>query len=301
VKILVSVKARAMVESYYGLQDSVQVVQDGEELSLGEHTLRFVYTPFVHWPETMMTYVPESEILFSCDAFGGFGAQPEIIFDDQPMNLDWYLDEALRYFANIVSGVSKPVLNAINKLAGVPVKIVAPSHGLVWRKDPVKIIDLYAKWAGYGSQPAEKGITILCGSMYGSTDELVKAVEEGIASGGVAYKTFDAARTHASYVLPWLWKNRGVVVASPTYEGYLVPPVRNLLEIASHKRMFNKTAVYTGSFTWGGGARRDIETYAEGLKWNLISSFDYPGYPGEADLQKGHNLGVELAKQVLQD
>jgi anaerobic nitric oxide reductase flavorubredoxin len=301
VKILVSAKARAMVESYYGLQESVQVVQDGEELSLGEHTLRFVYTPFVHWPETMMTYVPESEILFSCDAFGGFGAQPGIIFDDQPVDLDWYLDEALRYFSNIVSGVSKPVLNAINKLAGVPVKTVAPSHGLVWRKHPAKIIDLYAKWAGYGSQPAEKGITIICGSMYGSTAKLVKAVEEGIASGGVPFMTFDAARTHASYILPWLWKNRGVVIASPTYEGFLVPPVRNLLEIASHKRMFNKTAVYTGSFTWGGGARRDIETYAGELKWNLFSSFDYPGYPGDDDLQIGRNLGAELAKQVLQD
>lgn len=301
VKILVSEKARSMVESYYGLQDSVQVVKDGEEISLGEHTLRFVYTPFVHWPETMMTYVPESEILFSCDAFGGFGAQAGIIFNDQPEDLDWYLDEALRYFANIVSGVSKPVLNAINKLAGVPVKIVAPSHGLVWRKDPAKIIDLYAKWSGYSSQPAEKGITILCGSMYGSTAQLVKAVEDGIASTSVAFKTFDAARTHASYILPWLWKNRGVVVASPTYEGYLVPPVRNLLEIALHKRMFNKSAVYTGSFTWGGGARRDIESYVEQLKWNLAASYDYPGYPGEAEKEIGRRLGAELARQVLQD
>ena len=301
VKILVSEKARSMVESYYGLQDSVQVVKDGEEISLGEHTLRFVYTPFVHWPETMMTYVPENEILFSCDAFGGFGAQAGIIFNDQPEDLDWYLDEALRYFANIVSGVSKPVLNAINKLAGVPIKIVAPSHGLVWRKDPAKIIDLYAKWSGYSSQPAEKGITILCGSMYGSTAQLVKAVEDGIASTSVAFKTFDAARTHASYILPWLWKNRGVVVASPTYEGYLVPPVRNLLEIALHKRMFNKSAVYTGSFTWGGGARRDIESYVEQLKWTLAASYDYPGYPGEAEKEIGRMLGAELAKQVLQD
>lgn len=301
VKILVSEKARSMVESYYGLQDSVQVVKDGEEISLGEQTLRFVYTPFVHWPETMMTYVPESKILFSCDAFGGFGAQDGIIFDDQPGDLGWYLDEALRYFANIVSGVSKPVLNAINKLAGVPVEIVAPSHGLVWRKDPARIINLYAKWAGFSSQPAEKGITILCGSMYGSTAQLVKAVEDGIASTSVAFKTFDAARTHASYILPWLWKNRGVVVASPTYEGYLVPPIRNLLEIASHKRMFNKSAVYTGSFTWGGGARRDIEAYVEQLKWTLAASYDYPGYPGEADMEIGRRLGTELANQVLQD
>ena len=290
-----------MVASYYGLQDNVQVVRDGDELSLGKQTLRFLYTPFVHWPETMMTYLLESEILFSCDGFGGFGAHDEIVFDDQAANMDWYIDEALRYFSNIVSGVSKPVLNAIDKLAALPVKIVAPSHGLVWRNNPGQIIELYQQWAGYGSQPAEKGITILCGSMYGSTAQLLDSVEKGIASAGVALKTFDVARVHPSYILPWVWKNRGVLVASSTYEGFLIPPMRNLLEIASHKRMFHKIAAYTGSYTWGGGARRDIESYAETLKWNLTASYDYPGFPGLLELEQAFKLGEDLARRVLQD
>ncbi len=301
VTLLVSEKASAMMASYYGLQDKIQVVRDGEEISLGKHTLRFVYTPFVHWPETMMTYLLERAILFSCDGFGGFGARNGIVFDDQAANMDWYVDEALRYFSNIVSGVSKPVLNAIDKLTALPVKIVAPSHGLVWRNNPGQIIALYRQWAGYGSQPAEKGITILCGSMYGSTAQLVGAIEKGIASTGADYKTFDVARIHPSYILPWVWNYRGVIVASSTYEGFLIPPMRTLLDIASHKRMYNKIAAYTGSYTWGGGARRDIESFAETLKWNLTASYDYPGFPRESELEKAFHLGEDLSHLVLQD
>ncbi len=301
VKILVSEKARPMLASYYGLSDSVQVVKDGEEISLGSQDLRFIATPFVHWPETMMTYVPEKQVLFSCDGFGGYGALDGIVFDDQVVDLNWHIEEALRYFSNIVSAVSKPVLNAIEKLDDLPIKIVAPSHGLVWRQNPQQIMDLYRLWAGYGSQPAEVGVTILYGSMYGSTRQMVHAIEEGLTSVNMPYATFDVVREHPSYILPAMWKHRGVIVASPTYEGFLIPPMRNLLDIAVHKRMFGKLCAYTGSYTWGGGARRDIETFTEALKWNLTANYDYPGFPRQPELEKAFQFGVDFAARVRQD
>jgi flavorubredoxin len=301
VKVLVSEKAQPIVASYYGLKDAVQVVKDGEEVSLGSHTLRFHYTPFVHWPETMMTTIPEEQILFSCDGFGGFGALDGILFDEQVVDMTWHISEALRYYSNIVAAVSKPVLNAIGKLSDLPIKVVAPSHGLIWKQNPLKIIQLYKKWAEYGSQPAEIGVTILCASMYGSTANLVPSIEAGLESAGVSYKRFDVIRDHPSYILPSLWMNRGVIVASPTYEGFLVPPMRNILDIATHKRIFNRIAAYTGSYTWGGGARRDIETFAEGLKWKLAASYDYPGFPHDPELKRAYQFGVDFAAQVLQE
>ncbi len=300
IKILVSEKAQPMVASYYGLRDAVQVVKDGEEINIGSHHLHFHYTPFVHWPETMMTFIPEEQVLFSCDGFGGFGALEGILFDEQVVDLTWHISEALRYYSNIVAAVSKPVLNAIEKLSDLSIKVIAPSHGLIWKQNPQKIVQLYKKWAEYGSQPAEPGVTILCASMYGSTANLVPSIESGLESAEVPYKRFDVIRDHPSYILPWLWSQRGVIIASPTYEGFLVPPMRNILDIATHKRIFNKIAAYTGSYTWGGGARRDIETFAEGLKWKLTASYDYPGFPRDPELKKAFQFGVDFAAQVLQ-
>ncbi|MFW6082663.1 MAG: FprA family A-type flavoprotein, partial [Chloroflexota bacterium] len=145
VTVVTTNKAREMLEAFYGITEDVRVVEDGETLSLGQRTLRFVSTPFVHWPETMMTYVEGEEVLFSCDAFGSYGALRGGIFDDQCTDFAFYEKEALRYFVNIVSLFSRPVLQAISKLEDVPISIIAPSHGLIWREHPERIVELYKR------------------------------------------------------------------------------------------------------------------------------------------------------------
>ncbi len=292
---LVSEKAVPMLEHYYQLKDHIQVVHDGDQVSLGRHTLKFVYIPFVHWPETMVAYNPEEQILFSCDAFGGYGAVEDVYFDDQAENQEWFMAEALRYYANVVSAVYKPVLNAIEKLKDLPIKTVAPSHGLIWRERPARILQAYQTWSEYGSQGAPAGITVLSASMYGSTRMFLDALIEGIEKTEVPYQVFDVHRRHVSYILPALWSQNAVVVASPTYEGMLTPPMRAVLDVAAQKRMCRKKVMYCGSYTWGGGARRNIETLAANLKWELAESFDYPGFPTEADLQKARCLGETFA------
>jgi len=298
VTILCSEKTVPMLKSFYGVTEGVQVVQDGDTLSLGRHTLRFVYTPFVHWPETMMTYEVSERILFSCDAFGSYGALRGAIFDDECIDLNFYKREALRYYVNIVAVFSKPVLQAIAKLADVPVSVIAPSHGLIWRQDPQHIVNLYKQWARYATDPTEVGITLLYGSMYGNTEAMMNAVARGVSREGVPLSIFDVTRTHASYILPALWTQRGVMVGAPTYEGSLFPPMAQVLDMAAHKHIRNKQVARFGSYGWGGGAQRDFERIIEPLKWELVESFEFMGGPTEEDLKHGEEFGARFARLI---
>ena len=296
--ILGTEKASTMLESFHGVTEGVQVVQDGETLSLGEHTLRFVHTPFVHWPETMMTYEINERILFSCDAFGGYGALCGGIFDDDCTDFDFYEREALRYYVNIVAVFSRPVLRAIEKLADVPISIIAPSHGLVWRKNPRRIVELYKQWAEYATIPAEVGITLLYGSMYGNTEKMMNAVAQGISQEDVPLTIFDVTRTHVSYIMPSLWTQRGVMVGAPTYEGSLFPPMTQVLEIAATKRIHNKQIARFGSYGWSGGAQRRLEQLIEQLKWELVDFFEFAGGPTNEDLKHGEEFGAHFARLI---
>jgi anaerobic nitric oxide reductase flavorubredoxin len=298
VTILGSAKTQEMLESFYGITEGVQVVQDGETLSLGVHTLRFFDTPFLHWPETMMTYEVNQRILFSCDAFGSYGALRGAIFDDECNDLEFYEQEALRYYANILSGFSRPVLRTIAKLSDVAVDIIAPSHGLVWRKNPQSIVELYAQWARYATEPAEVGITLIYGSMYGNTEKMMNALAQGISREGVPLKIFDATHTHVSYILPHLWTQRGVVVGAPTYEGALFPPVAQVLEMAARKRVRDKKVARFGSYGWSGGAQRDFERIIAPLRWELVDSFEFMGGPTDEDLEHGEEFGARFAQLV---
>jgi anaerobic nitric oxide reductase flavorubredoxin len=298
VTILGTEKTRAMLESFYGITEGVQIVEDGDTLSLGQHTLRFVHTPFVHWPETMMTYEASERILFSCDAFGSYGALRGGIFDDNCTDHDFYRREALRYYANIVASFSKPVLKAIEKLTDVPVSIIAPSHGLIWRKEPQRIVELYKQWAEYATGPTEAGITLVYGSMYGNTEKMMNAVAQGISREGVPLTVFDVTHTHVSYILPSLWTQRGVMVGAPTYEASLFPPMVEVLNMAVQKRIRNKKVARFGSYGWSGGAQRHFETIIAPLKWEMVDSFEFIGGPTEKDLEHGEELGARFARLI---
>jgi len=190
-EFLVSAKAAPMMASYYGLTEGIRVVKDGETVDLGGLTLQFHMVPFVHWPETMVTYVPEHKVLFSCDAFGGYGALLGRVFDDQCVDMAFYTRESLRYYTNIVARFSGPVSRAIEKLKPLEIDVVAPSHGLVWRKNPRYIIDLYGRWAQLATQPADPGVTLVYGSMYGNTERMMNAVAEGVSRTQLPLEVFD--------------------------------------------------------------------------------------------------------------
>jgi anaerobic nitric oxide reductase flavorubredoxin len=293
--LLCTKRAEEMLAHYYGITEGVQVVNDGDTLDLGRHQLKFVMTPMVHWPETMMTYETSEQVLFSCDAFGGYGALQGAIFDDQCNELAYYEREALRYYANIVALFARPVLKAIDKLEGVPVSVIAPSHGLVWRRDPQRIVELYREWATYALEGPKLGVTLLYGTMYGNTEEVVEAVASGVARANVHLEVFDVRHIHASYILPALYTRSGVLVGAPTYEGELFPPMAHVLDIAARKRIRDRKLGYFGSFGWSGGARKETAKWAETLHWEMLESWEFPGGPTHAVLSQGEALGYRFA------
>ncbi len=296
--ILTTQKAVKMLEDFFGIQNAVQVVSDGELLDLGSHKLRFVTAPMVHWPETMMTFETSTGILFSCDAFGGFGKLTKGIFDDDYSNLAFYEKESLRYYSNIVAAFSKPVLNAGEKLAALKINTVAPSHGLVWRSNPGRIITLYLRWSEYGKGNAQKAVTLLHGSMYGNTDRLAKSVRKGLESAGVTIDEFNVTATHPSYILPSLWVNQGAAIGAPTYEGSLFPAMAQVLLLAEFKRVFHKEAIYFGSYGWGGGATRYLNAQFEKMKWQLLESLEFPGEPKSETLALALGLGKRFGERM---
>mgnify|MGYP000867219866 FL=1 len=298
VTIIGSAKMKEMLASFYGLTENVQVVADGDELNLGSITLKFFATPFVHWPETIMTYAVNEKILFSCDGFGGYGALNGGIFDDKNVLLDWYEEQALRYYVNIVASFSKPVKSAIAKLESLPVEVVAPSHGLVWRNHPERIIDLYGKWAGYAGMPGDAAVTVLYASMYGNTERMMEAVTQGIVDEGLPVSVFNVSKDSISKILPSLWMKKGVMIGAPTYEGKLFPDMVNVLSMAQQKHIIAKVAAGFGSNAWGGGGQRELQEKMDLLKWQFTGCLEFKGMPKPAELSAGRTFGVEFAKKI---
>lgn len=291
-------KTVEMLESFYGITENVQAVQDGDTLDLGDRQLKFLHTPWVHWPETMMTYEPAEKILFSCDGFGSYGSLNGAIFDDTATSVAWYEEQALRYFTNIISSFSKPVKKALTRLADVPLSIVAPSHGLVWRSRPGRILELYAKWAAYAGGPGEDGVTLLYASMYGNTKRMMEAIAQGIAGTGVPLEVFDVAKTPVSYLLPPLWTKKGVMIGAPTYEGGLFPFMANALDMVKRKHFSGKIAAGFGSCAWLGGGQRELERIAADLRWKFNGSLEFKGEPTRAELDSGFKFGEDFARSV---
>ncbi|MGL1891902.1 MAG: FprA family A-type flavoprotein [Spirochaetaceae bacterium] len=300
IEIITTPKGEKMLRSFFKYQGLVKVVKDGDTLDLGGKELTFYHAPFVHWPETMVTFHKESGVLFSCDAFGSYGELGHEVFDDQisEEKHKFYDDESLRYYANIVAGYSVPVLRAIDKLTPLEIKIIAPSHGIIWRENPAVIIERYKKFADYMSGKAEKEITMVVGSMYGNTRNIVSSVIKGIRSEGIPVHIFNIPEDHISYILASAWKSKGLVIGMPTYEGKMYPPMSNVLEMFSTKHVWNKEVFRFGSYAWTGGAQRDFESKTSKLKWNLLEPLEWEGSATDKDHEIAFNQGKALAIKV---
>jgi len=198
IKIIGSPKTADMLKNFFGITEEVIQVKDGEELELGGRVLKFILTPMVHWPETMMTYDVRTGTLFSGDAFGGFGTLDGGIFDDE-VNIEFYENEIRRYFTSIVGRFSPMVLKAVEKLKDIPILIVAPTHGPIWRENPGLIIGDYERWSRHETK---KGVVIVYGSMYGNTEHMADIIARSLTERGMeSVKIFNASANHVSYMI----------------------------------------------------------------------------------------------------
>jgi flavorubredoxin len=249
----------------------------------------------------MMTYETSEQILFSCDAFGSYGALHDGIFDDEVQNKDFYIQEAQRYYANIVSLFKKAVISAIKKLSDLQVQIIAPSHGLVWRKNPDEIVGLYQQWSEYciSKFPRPASIVMLVGSMYGNTQHFAEAVAQGAADENVPLKMIDVLRTHASHILSDVMVNEGLIVGAPTYEGALYPPMAHILSELAHKRFASeRTVARFGSYGWNGGGLRDFDEITACLRWEISDSIEFCGGATQDELAKARAFGAAYARLI---
>ncbi len=301
-EILCSKKAVPLVQAFYGFSDKVRAVTDGDSLDLGGKQLLFFDAPNVHWPETMVTYETSSKILFSCDAFGSFGQVHEAVFDDQLSELDmkFFEGETLRYYANIVSSFSVFVQRAIKKLSNLEISMIAPSHGIIWRKEPGKIIQDYAKLASYMNGPAEAEVTLIWSSMYGNTEAITDAVITGIEAENIPLHIHRVPQEHVSFVLASAWRSSGIIIGMPTYEYRMFPPMYSVLDILERSHVYNRKAFRFGSYGWSGGAQKQFDEFSKNMKWDCLGSVEFHGAPSREDREQAYSRAQELARLVKQ-
>ena len=301
VKILATAKGVQLVKTFYKIAEGGEAVKDGDQLDLGAGlVLKFFETPNVHWPETMMTFEPSSGTIFSCDGFGSFGMLGDRVFDDEfsPQEHERFESECLRYYANIVASFGTFVLRAVEKLSALGIKVVAPSHGIVWRRDPTKIIERYVKYASYLEGAREKEVCVVWGSMYGNTEKGLDAVLHGLEDEGLPFTMHRVPNDDVSYILADAYKSEGILIAMPTYEYKMFPPMAYALDLFARKHVNGRSALRIGSWGWVGGAKKEYEEAIAPLKWDSLESFEWAGVPDEAELTALRERGRELARKV---
>ncbi|HKL34283.1 MAG TPA: FprA family A-type flavoprotein, partial [Tangfeifania sp.] len=260
-------KTFAFVESFYMEPENVHMVHDNDVLELGKHRLQFQTIPMVHWPETMVTYEETNKILFSGDAFGSYGTLDGGIFDDE-INLNFYEIEVMRYFTNIVGKYCPHTQRAIKKLAPLDIKMIAATHGPIWRTDLDWVLTRYNKWSSYD---LDKGVVIVYGSMYGNTQKMAEVIARRLAEKGIKnIRVYDASKTHSSYIINDIFKYKGFIVGSPAYNNALFPNVQTLLSTIEHMAPKNHYLGIFGNFAWNGGGVKNLKTFAENIKWEQV-------------------------------
>ena len=235
-KIVGNAKTFQMIRQFYDfdVDSHALVVKEGDALELGSHTLRFYTAPMVHWPEVMVSYEESEKVLFSADAFGTFGAVDGALFNDEvDFDKDW-LEDARRYYGNIVGKYGPQVQAALKKLSGLDIATICPLHGPVWRNDLGYLLNKYDLWSRY--EPEEKAVAIFYASMYGNTENAANLLANGLAEAGVKnIALYDVSHTDVSYLVSEAFRCSHLVLASATYNGEIYTPMENFLrDLACH-------------------------------------------------------------------
>lgn len=269
IQIIVNKRSAEMLEGFYGIADGVIVIEDGDELSIGTDILKFYLTPMVHWPETMMTYLKNTKTIFSADAFGTFGALDGGIMDSE-LNPEKYWDEMIRYYSNIVGKFGSSVQAALKKLNGVEIDTICSTHGPVWTQPENinKVLTLYDKLSRY---EGDNGLVIVYGGMYGNTERMADAIASSAAENGVKdIIIHNTSKSHLSDIIRDIFKYKGLVIGSATYNNKLNPGVDALTSALKNSGLKNRHFAYFSGHTWADGAKRELKVFAETMKFEPV-------------------------------
>lgn len=297
VQIVGNKKTFDYLKGYFCIDSNLLEVAEGDALSLGKTNLQFYFAPMVHWPEVMVTYDPDRQILFSADAFGTFGALNGSFRDDE-LDLEPFWDDMRRYYACIVGKFGNPVQTALKKLSGLPIKIICSTHGPVWQSQIAKVVGLYDQWSKYETEP---GVVIAYGSMYGNTKQMAEAVAQGVVDGGIhRVVVHDVSKSDPSYILADIFKYKGLIIGSPTYMMGLYPLIDSLLHKIEERCIKNHVYSCFGSFTWAGAACKKLTDFAGTMNWPLVGTPVENKQGACTDvLQRCYELGKQMSAEIL--
>lgn len=293
-KFIISMAGKNEAIQHYGDIFDFEVVKDGQTLNIGEHTLTFAMMTMLHWPDNMATYCAEEKLLFSNDAFGQHYATSKRFDDLVDQGALYY--EAKKYFANILWPYARLIDKAIAKIAGFDIRIIAPSHGVIWRTNASEIIDLYSKW---GRGVCDGSLVIAYDSMWGGTEKIARAIARGAQRAGVEVKVFKMSNTPNSTVSTEVFTCSGLLVGSPTLNSGMLPTIGSLLVYLKGLNPVGKKVATFGTFGWAGGAQKDMEEILLKFNKEVMPPFQCKWTPQVANIEAAEQYGYDFAQELL--
>ncbi|MFH1189584.1 MAG: flavodoxin domain-containing protein [Candidatus Omnitrophota bacterium] len=285
-----------LYKNYYGNWD-FQEVKSRDTLKLGKRTLEFIEAPMIHWPDSMFTYCRDEELLMPNDAFGQHLATNER-FDDETDQCV-LMEEAAKYYANILIPFGDIILRKIDEVMkmNVPISMIAPSHGIIWRKDPRRIIKSYISWAG---NETKKKVVIVYETMWGSTEKMARRIAQGLTDSGMEVKVFDIAATDRTEAVKEMLDAKGYLIGSSTHDNDMLPSVTAFLSFIKGLKPKKRVAAAFGSYGWGSGAVASIEKELKAAGIEVVQEPVSVKYvPDENENKKCYEFGVEFAKKCV--
>ena len=266
VRVICNAKTAGMIKQFFesDIDSRALLVKEGDTFETGHHVLNFVTAPFVHWPEVMFTYDSVSKTLFSADAFGTFGALNGALFADEVDFERDFLDEARRYYANIVGKYGQNVQNALKKASALEIAMICPLHGFVWREKIDWYLDKYTKWSTY--TPEDTGVVIAYASIYGHTANAADILACTLREKGIRTDMYDVSVSEAADVVAAIFRYSHVVFAAPTYNAGIFVKMEDLLHDLAAHNIQNRTAAFVENGTWAASSAKQMRAILEGCK-----------------------------------
>jgi len=289
-KLVTTQKGARMAQVFYKIPEQrLVIVKDGDTLELGDRTLRFIEAPWLHWPETMFTYVEENKVLFPCDYFGAHTAAG--FYDDEVENL---IPVAKRYFGEIMMPFKGKGAQALERINGLDIGMIAPSHGPIYR-DPERILDMYRIWTA--GETREKAILVYA-SMWGATEKMVKAMAEALMSEGIEISYFNLLNSDIGDIARELVDSRAIVLGTPTVLGEMHPLAVYATHLVKILKPPLRYGVALSSYGWGGGAVRQLSEMLKPTKIEVVGAIEINGPASDEDFASIASLGKELAAKI---
>ncbi len=289
-QIITSPNGEKGLRQHYKKNWNFKVVKSGDSFSIGSRTLQFVLTPMVHWPDNMVAFCPEENILFSNDSFGQHIASSER-FDDE-YSLEIIKEEAAKYYANIVLPYGEQVKQEFAAVQGLDIRMIAPSHGIIWRSHIPDVLSWYQKWA---FNETEKKALIIYDSMWNSTEKMAQSILAAFEEKGYATRLFNLRFSHISDIMTEVLTAEYICIGSPTLNNNMLPTVAGFLAYLRGLAPKGRKGLAFGSYGWGGQSIGQIDEILRGLKWDILDSMKYMYVPDQSALDE---IRVKIETQL---